>query len=82
MNIKKKLKCIPLEGGRNLKDKISATEVTKTRQLIGQLNWKAIQTRPDLSYDVSKLSSMLKQKNIECLKQANREKNRRKKNHK
>ena len=27
----KKLKCIPIEGGKNLKDRISATEVTKTR---------------------------------------------------
>ena len=35
MNIKKKLKCIPIEEGRNLKDRISATEVTETRQLIG-----------------------------------------------
>ena len=30
---KKKLKCIPVEGGRNLKDRISATEVTETRRL-------------------------------------------------
>ena len=69
---KKRLKCIPVEGGRNLKDRISATEVTKTRQLIGQLKWLATQTRSDLSYDVSELSSMLKQENVECLKQANR----------
>ena len=69
---KKKLKCIPVEGSRNLKNRISATEVTKTRQLIGQLNWLATQTRPDLSYDISELSSMLKQENVECLKQANR----------
>ena len=33
----KKLKCIPAEKGRYLKDRISATEVTETRQLIGQL---------------------------------------------
>ena len=72
MNIKKKLKCIPVEWSRNLKDRISATEVTETKQLIGQLNWLATQTRPDLSYDVSELSSMLKQENVECLKQANR----------
>ena len=71
MNIKK-LKRIPVEGGRNLKDRISAIEVTETRQLIGQLNWLATQIRPDHSYDVSELSSMLKQENIECLKQANR----------
>lgn len=68
----KKLRCIPLEPGRNLKDAISSTEVTETRQLIGQLNWLATQTRPDLSYDVSELSSILKQENVECLKQANR----------
>ena len=36
---KKKLKCIPVEGGRYLKDKIFATKVTETRQLIGQINW-------------------------------------------
>ena len=40
--------------------------------MIGQLNWLATQTRPDLSYDVCELSSMLKQENVECLKQANR----------
>ena len=56
----KKLKCIQVEGGWNLKDRISAIDVTKTRQLIGQLNWLATQTRPDLSYDISELSSMLK----------------------
>ena len=55
-----------------MKDRISATEVTETRKLIGQLNWIATQTRPDLSYDISELSSMLKQKNVECLKQTNR----------
>ena len=55
-----------------MKDRISATEVTKTRQLIGQLNWVATKTKPDLSYDISELSSMLKQENVECLKQANR----------
>ena len=59
MNIKKK--CLLVEGGRNLKDRISATEVAKTRQLIGQLNCLATQTRLDVNYDVSELSSLLKQ---------------------
>ena len=68
----KKLKCIPVEGSRNLREAISTTEVTETRQLIGQLNWLATQTRPNLNYDVSELSSMLKCENVECLKQANR----------
>ena len=39
--------------------------------MIGQLNWLATQTRPDLSNDVSELSSMLKHENVECLKQKN-----------
>ena len=60
----KKLKCIPVEGSRNLREAISTTEVTETRQLIGQLNWLATQTRPDLSYDVKELSSMLKCENV------------------
>ena len=64
----KKLKCILVEGSRNLREAISTTVVTETRQLIGQLNWLATQTRPDLSYDVSELSSMLKHENVECLK--------------
>ena len=46
---KKKLKCIQVEEGRNLKDRISAMEVTKTRQLIGQLIWLATQTRKMLN---------------------------------
>ena len=72
MNVKKKIKCIPVEGGRSFKDRISATEVTETRQLTGQFNWVATQTWPDLNYDISELSSMLKQENVKCLKQANR----------
>ena len=34
----KKLKCIPVEGSKILWEAISTTEVTETRQLIGQLN--------------------------------------------
>ena len=68
----KKLKYIPVEASRNLKDTISSTEITETRQVIGLLNWLATQTRPDPSYDVSALSSILKQENVECLKQSNR----------
>ena len=41
-----------------MKDKISVTEVIKTRQLIGQLNWLATQTRPDLSYDEKEKSQI------------------------
>ena len=61
-----------MESGRCQEDAILPTEITQARQLIGQLNWLATQTRPDLSYDVSGLSSILKQKNVDCLKQINR----------
>ena len=46
--------------------------MTETRQVIGHPIKLATQTRPNLSYDVSALSSILKQENVECLKQANR----------
>ena len=39
---------------------------------MGQLNWLATQTRPDLSFDVSALSAILKQENVECIRQINR----------
>ena len=44
----KKLGHIPLQNNRSLEDKISPTEITEARKLIGQLNWLATQTRPDL----------------------------------
>ena len=68
----KKLNHIPLRNDRTLDDKLSPAEVTQARQLIGQLNWLATQTRPDLSYDVSALSSLLKLENTDCVRQINR----------
>ena len=68
----KKLKPIPIASKRNTEDDISASEVTEIRQLIGQLNWLATQTRPDLGFDVSDLSSMLKQGNVDCIRQVNK----------
>ena len=67
----KKLKLIPLEN-RHPEDEISTEEISEIRKVIGQLNWLATQTRPDLSYDISDLSSALKQKNVDCIKQVNR----------
>ena len=68
----KKLKPIPIASKRNTEDDISASEVTEIRQLIGQLNWLATQTRPDLGFDVSDLSSMLKHGNVDCIRQVNK----------
>ena len=68
----KNLSPIPLSNDRDLQDKISKEEVTKVRQLVGQLNWLATQTRHDLSYDISDMSSMIKLENVDCIKQANK----------
>ena len=42
------------------------------RQANGRLNWIAIQTRPDLSFDVSQFSSFMKKGRFECIRQANK----------
>ena len=68
----KKLGHIPLQNNRSLEDKRSPTEITEARQLTGQLNWLATQTRPDFIFVASTLSSILKQENVECIKQINR----------
>ena len=68
----KKLKYMPDETGRNLKNAIFTTEITETRQISGKGNWPVTQTRPDLSDEVIALSSIQKQKNVECIKWTNR----------
>ena len=67
----KKIKTASVNG-RNPDVKISDEEVSELRKIIGQLNWLATQTRPDLSYDISDLSSTLKNKNVDCIKQVNK----------
>ena len=41
-------------------EKLSETQVTDVRRVIGQLQWLAIQTRPDLSFSASVIASSLK----------------------
>ena len=38
----------------------TASEANEYRKLIGELNWIATQTRPDISFNVSRLSSSMK----------------------
>ena len=45
-------------------EKVTEEERTKFRAAIGQLNWIAGMTRPDLSFDVCQLSSIVKQATI------------------
>ena len=47
-------------------------EIGKLRILIGQLNWLATQTRPDLLFDCCQLASNLKEATVEDLCRANK----------
>ena len=67
----KKLKPISIVNRHN-EEEISDEEVSEVRKGVGKLNWGSTQTRPDLSFDVSAMSSAIKQKNVECIKQLNR----------
>ena len=56
---------------RNSEDIMNEKQQTLARSAIGKLNWLATQTRPDLCYDVSMLTSKLKTKKTSCLSQIN-----------
>ena len=68
------LKEIPIDPLRkNVKDyPVTSEEKESLRSLIGQLNWLATQTRPDLSYAVSELSSAVKEATVAHLLKANK----------
>ena len=51
---------------------INDEERTELRAVIGQLNWLATQTRPDLSYEVCELSTSLKSGTVELLLKCNK----------
>ena len=51
---------------------VNEEEKTALRSVIGQLNWLATQTRPDLSYDVCDLSTSLKDATVSMISRANR----------
>ena len=52
--------------------RLTPEEVTSLREAIGQLNWLSCVTRPDISFDVSVLSSNVKEATISDLLQANK----------
>jgi transposase InsO family protein len=53
-------------------DELNKEETKRLRETIGQANWVATQSRPDLSYDVLELSVAMKQPKVEHISQANK----------
>ena len=70
----KSIKEIPIRPSRKLRknDKVTSEEEKLLRTAIGQLNWVATQTRPDLSYDVLELSMITNRATVDHLLQANK----------
>ena len=68
------LKEIEINASRKRETNLPLTEKEKTdlRSAIGQLNWLATQTRPDLSYSVSSLGSSLKEACVRHILKANK----------
>ena len=51
---------------------LTEVEISELRSVIGKLNWMATETRPDLSFSVSQLSSCIKRATINDLVKANK----------
>ena len=51
---------------------LSNVELKMCRSSIGKLNWLATQTRPDISFEVSELTSSLKEKGVDSIANINK----------
>ncbi len=68
----KDLTTVNYDCHNSFKEKLSDVEETKVRGAIGKINWLANHTRPDLSCDVSILSSTLKERKVDMIKEVNK----------
>ena len=68
------IKPISIAPSRSVRknDDLNQDEMSLLRESIGQFNWVATQSRPDISYDVMDLSMSIKNAKIEHLSQANK----------
>ena len=64
--------CLPNERMSENQSRLSNEETTMLRGVLGQLNWIANMTRPDISYTVSSLSSCITHATIADIKTANK----------
>ena len=53
-------------------DVLGGKEKRELKAIAGQINWIATQTRPDLTYDASEISTSVKNATIEDVMQANK----------
>jgi hypothetical protein len=67
-----KTKPISIAHGRKLQDNVTEGERTQLRSIAGSLAWVARQVRPDLSYRVSQMQSVVCRAKVRDLKDANK----------
>ena len=66
------IKYLDIDKNRRTSDEVTESERTSLRAAIGQLNWIAGMSRPDLSFDVCQLSSLVKNATVSDMIYANK----------
>ena len=57
---------------KNVHQRLEDKEISSLRSALGQLNWLANMTRPDISYTVSKISGHIKEATVADVKEVNK----------
>ena len=66
------VKTVSVDKGRDKLSTLLAQEKSILRSKVGQLLWLAKQTRPDISFDISKIASRLHVSTVEDMKKVNK----------